>query len=134
MIRLNNKGQSLVMFIIFMPVLLLMLTLVYDIGNGLYEKEKISNVNYMAVSYGLDNIDKVEEQDLIDIIMKNTNNLDNISVNIENDTIDIKIDKDIKGIIGGTFNVSLIEVRSEYTGKIIDGNKNIERIKWYYGW
>ena len=129
MIRLNNKGQSLVMFIIFMPVLLLMLTLVYDIGNGLYEKEKIYNVNYMAVSYGLDNIDKVEEQDLIDIIMKNTNNLDNISVNIENDTIDIKIDKDIKGIIGGTFNVSLIEVRSEYTGKIIDGNKNIERIK-----
>lgn len=129
MIRLNNKGQSLVMFIIFMPILLLMLTLVYDIGNGLYEKEKISNVNYMAVSYGLDNIDKVEEQDLIDIIMKNTNNLDNISVNIENDTIDIKIDKDIKGIIGGTFNVSLIEVRSEYTGKIIDGNKNIERIK-----
>ena len=129
MIRLNNKGQSLVMFIIFMPVLLLMLTLVYDIGNGLYEKEKISNVNYMAVSYGLDNIDKVEEQDIIDIIMKNTNNLDNISVNIENDTIDIKIDKDIKGIIGGTFNVSLIEVRSEYTGKIIDGNKNIERIK-----
>lgn len=129
MIRLNNKGQSLVMFIIFMPVLLLMLTLVYDIGNGLYEKEKISNVNYMAVSYGLDNIDKVEEQDLIDIIMKNTNNLDNISVNIENDTIDIKIDKDIKGVIGGTFNVSLIEVRSEYTGKIIDGNKNIERIK-----
>ena len=129
MIRLNNKGQSLVMFIIFMPVLLLMLTLVYDIDNGLYEKEKISNVNYMAVSYGLDNIDKVEEQDLIDIIMKNTNNLDNISVNIENDTIDIKIDKDIKGIIGGTFNVSLIEVRSEYTGKIIDGNKNIERIK-----
>lgn len=129
MIRLNNKGQSLVMFIIFMPVLLLMLTLVYDIGNGLYEKEKISNVNYMAVSYGLDNIDKVEEQDLIDIIMKNTNNLDNISVNIENDTIDIKIDKDIKGIIGGTFNVGLIEVRSEYTGKIIDGNKNIERIK-----
>lgn len=129
MIRLNNKGQSLVMFIIFMPVLLFMLTLVYDIGNGLYEKEKISNVNYMAVSYGLDNIDKVEEQDLIDIIMKNTNNLDNISVNIENDTIDIKIDKDIKGIIGGTFNVSLIEVRSEYTGKIIDGNKNIERIK-----
>lgn len=129
MIRLNNKGQSLVMFIIFMPVLLLMLTLVYDIGNGLYEKEKISNVNYMAVSYGLDNIDKAEEQDLIDIIMKNTNNLDNISVNIENDTIDIKIDKDIKGIIGGTFNVSLIEVRSEYTGKIIDGNKNIERIK-----
>ena len=129
MIRLNNKGQSLVMFIIFMPVLLLMLTLVYDIGNGLYEKEKISNVNYMAVSYGLDNIDKVEEQDLIDIIMKNTNNLDNISVNIENDTIDIKIDKDIKGIIGGTFNVSLIEVRREYTGKIIDGTKNIERIK-----
>lgn len=129
MIRLNNKGQSLVMFIIFMPVLLLMLTLVYDIGNGLYEKEKLSNVNYMTVSYGLDNIDKVEEQDLIDIIMKNTNNLDNISVNIENDTIDIKIGKDIKGIIGGTFNVSLIEVRSEYIGKITDGNKNIERIK-----
>ena len=57
MLRLNNKGQSLVMFIILLPILLLILTLVYDVGNAIYEKDRLSNTNYMVVDYALDNID-----------------------------------------------------------------------------
>ena len=56
MLRLNNKGQSLVMFIILLPILLLILTLVYDVGNAIYEKDRLSNTNYMVVDYALDNI------------------------------------------------------------------------------
>ena len=78
MLRLNNKGQSLVMFIILLPILLLILTLVYDVGNAIYEKDRLSNTNYMVVDYALDNIDSIDEDDLNTLILKNDNNLDDI--------------------------------------------------------
>ena len=84
MLILNNKGQSLVLFVVIMPIILLMFVLVYDIGNAMYEKNKLSNVSYMVIDYALDNMDKVDENDLIDLIDKNTNNLSSVSVLIDN--------------------------------------------------
>jgi len=129
MIKLNNKGQSLVMFIMILPIILLILTLVFDVGTALYEKERLTNTNYLTITYGLDNIDKIDENDLINLITKNSKELSSISVVIENKTINIKITKNIKGIIGKMFGFNLVEAVSEYEGKIIEGKKNIERIK-----
>ena len=133
MLRLNNKGQSLVMFIVLIPIVLLVFTLVYDVGNAIYEKERLSNTNYMTIEYALDNINNVNENDLIELIMKNNSGLSSISVIIDNNVINIKISKNIRGIIGKMFDCDLIEARSEYTGKLTSDGKKIERIKWYYG-
>ena len=38
MINLNNKGQSLVMFVVVLPVLLLIMILVIDVGNIIMQK------------------------------------------------------------------------------------------------
>ena len=130
MFRLNNKGQSLVMFVVLIPIVLLVLTLVYDVGSAIYEKNRLSNTNYMVIEYGLDNIDNVSESELIDLALRNTKKLSNISVVISNNDIEIKLSKEIKGIIGKMFGFKLIEANSEYRGTIINGNKKIERIKW----
>ena len=124
MIRLNNKGQSLVLFVVIMPIILLMFVLVYDIGNAMYEKNKLSNVSYMVV----DNIDKVDENDLIDLIDKNTNNLSSMSVLIDNGKVNVTLTKTIKGTFGKIFNFDLIEAKSEYTGYMDNGNKRIEKV------
>ena len=129
MMGLNNKGQTLVMFVVLIPIFLFIVTLVYDIGNALYEKEKLSNINYITILYGLQNIDNVDENNLIDIIMSNTDNLSKISVMIEDNFISVKLDKNIKGILGGVFGFNILEVRSQYEGKIIDEEIKIERIK-----
>lgn len=129
MIRLNNRGQSLVMFILIIPIFLLIMTLVYDVGNAIYEKNKLSNVSYMTIQYGLDNIESIDENELISLIMKNVDNPKLISVLIENGKIEIKLTKDVKGIIGKMFNFDLITVVSEYHGEIINDKKVIERIK-----
>ena len=129
MIRLNNRGQSLVMFILIIPIFLLIMTLVYDVGNAIYEKNKLSNVSYMTIQYGLDNIESIDENELISLIMKNVDNPKLISVLIENGEIEIKLTKDVKGIIGKMFNFDLITVVSEYHGEIINDKKVIERIK-----
>lgn len=129
MLKLNNRGQSLVMFIILLPILLLIFTLVYDVGNAIYEKDKISNINYMVVEYSLDNIDDVNEDDLKTLILKNDDNIDDVSIVIINNGVDISLQKDINGVFGKIFNFNLTFIRSEYSGKIVDDKKIIERVK-----
>lgn len=128
MLKINNKGQSLVMFVLIIPIFLLILTLVYDIGNAIYEKDRLSNTNYLTIEYGLNNIDTVTENDLKNLIEQNTSNLKYIYVTIEENQIEIKMEKDAKSIIGKMFNFNLVKIISHYKGKIINNQKEIERI------
>ena len=128
MLKINNKGQSLVMFVLIIPIFLLILTLVYDVGNAIYEKDRLSNTNYLTIEYGLNNIDTVTENDLKNLIEQNTSNLKYIYVTIEGKQIEIKMEKDAKSIIGKMFNFNLVKIISHYKGKIINNQKEIERI------
>lgn len=128
MMKINNKGQSLVMFVLIIPIFLLILTLVYDVGNAIYEKDRLSNTNYLTIEYGLNNIDTVTENDLKNLIEQNTSNLKYIYVTIEENQIEIKMEKDAKSIIGKMFNFNLVKIISHYEGKIINNQKEIERI------
>jgi len=128
MFNLNNKGQSLVMFIIIIPIFLLIVTLVYDVGTAIYEKNRLSNTNYMVIDYGLDNMDNISEGELIDLIQKNINNLNYVSILIQDNEIEIILSKDIRGIVGKMFGFDLITANSQYKGTTINGEKKIERI------
>lgn len=128
MLKINNKGQSLVMFVLIIPIFLLILTLIYDVGNAIYEKDRLSNTNYLTIEYGLNNIDTITENDLKNLIEKNTSNIKYIYVTIEENQIEIKMEKDAKSIIGKMFNFNLVKIISHYKGKIINNQKEIERI------
>ena len=129
MFKLNNKGQSLVMFIVIIPIFLLIMTLVYDVGSAIYEKNRLSNTNYVVLEYGLDNIDNVSEMELIELIQKNIDDLNYVSIDIADEKIEIILSKDIKGIVGSVFGFNLIRANSQYEGTIINDVKKIERIK-----
>ena len=128
MLKINNKGQSLVMFVLIIPIFLLILTLVYDVGNAINEKDILSNTNNLTIEYVLNNIDTVTENDLKNLIEQNTSNLKYIYVTIEENQIEIKMEKDAKSIIGKMFNFNLVKIISHYKGKIINNQKEIERI------
>lgn len=50
--RLDNKGQSLVMFILLIPIMLGIMALVIDCGNVMVRKNEIGNVIEMVLDYG----------------------------------------------------------------------------------
>ncbi len=129
MMKLNNKGQSLALFIALIPIILLMFVFVYDIGNSIYEKNRLSNACELAMNYGLSNIEAVSESDLVNLIMKNTDNVNNISVIIENNEINIKASKDINNIFNNISGLNIDNIYCEYHGKITDDKKEIERVK-----
>ncbi len=128
MLNLNNKGQTLVMFIILLPILLFVLTLVYDVGNAIYEKDRLSNTNYMVVEYAICN-SLVSEDELVELINKNDDDISDITIMMIDNSVTIALTKDIKGIFGKMFGFNLTSVKSEYKGNIIQGEKKIERIK-----
>ncbi len=126
--RLNNKGQSLVMFIIIIPIVCLVFTLVYDVGIAIYEKNNLCNTSYIVIDYGLDNIDNVETSDLIELIQMNSDDLSYISVDIEEYLIKVTLSKEIKGIMGKIFGFNLMEVNTYYEGTVVNDEKRIERV------
>lgn len=127
MINLNNKGQSLVMFVLIVPILFLVIVLVFDVGNALIEKQELDNINYLTIEYGLEHMNEIEiEPKMKNIITKNNNKIKDIDIIIEEDKIKLTIKKNINGIF--IKNLNLVKIESKYTGYIKDGKKVIERV------
>jgi len=127
MIKLNNKGQSLVMFVLIIPILLLIMILVIDIGNVIMNKQELDNINYLTMEYGLEHLSESNlENKLINMIILNNNKLTEVSVNIESNKITIETKKQVTGII--TKRLEIFTINSNYVGYIKEGKEIIERV------
>lgn len=117
---MNNKGQTLVIFILFIPIIAYVIILINNKSNMYYEKRQTENIAKEAILYGLNNIENENlEQNINDFINKNINCTSKIIINENEIKIEItKESKTIKKILGfGTIKV-------KYKG-IIE-NKRIE--------
>ena len=125
----NNKGQSLVLFVIILPILLLILVLVLEVGKVITVKSELNNINDIVMDYGLANLDKENlEEELIDLVKLNKNDIDNVEVNIDNEKIYITMYEKIDGVFASFVNVSIFNVKLSYVGYINDGVNRIERM------
>ena len=128
--KLNNKGQTLVLFVVLLPILLFVIVLVIDIGMIMTSKQDLSNINYMMVDYGLDNLGKDNlEDEITNYIILNNDNLEEIEVKVIEYEVYIHMKKREKSLIGQIFNINNFEIISEYKGTIVNNKKSIERIK-----
>ncbi len=127
MLKLNNKGQTLVMFVALMPLFIFIMILVIDIGGIILSKQELNDINYMVIDYGLDS--NSNESELIELLTLNTTDMSNIAVDIQSGVIKVTTRKEVKGLIGNTFNFKMYEVVSSYEGRIINNRKEIERVR-----
>ena len=116
---MNNKGQSLVIFVLILPILLLLFALIFELGNyGLtinkYEKE-IKEV----IKYGLNNIESINEEKLTNLLKQNING--KISVEISNKVIKVNVKEKYDNLFN--FNKKF-DIDITYVG-YIENNKQI---------
>lgn len=126
MFRLNNRGQSLVLFVVIIPIFLFLITIVYGMGTLVYEKDRLSNTIYMAINYYLDN-NGIRESDVSNLIIDNEDNIRDIDIVTDDNFIDVMVIKDIKGF-SWLYGFDFSNVEVHYVGKFIDGKKVIERV------
>lgn len=121
---LNNKGQSLVMFILLIPILLGIMVLVIDIGNVIYYKQDMDNINNIIINYGLDNM----ESSTVLTDMRELASLNNSKLNVEIRFNDMEFFVSssyyVNGIFSNIFKYKGFLVNSKYMG-YKDGDKNI---------
>lgn len=118
---MNNKGQSLVIFVILLPILLIMFTLIIDLGFLYIEKRNIKDNVFLSAEYYLDNIDDIDIQKKVEkLLNKNINDI-NIDIIEETNYIKISVSKTRKSLYSIILNSTDINV----TYKIDKVNKKI---------
>ena len=66
---MNNKGQTLVVFVLFLPVLVIVITMIINKSNMYYDKRNMENIAKEAINYGLSNIEDENIEDKIKIFI-----------------------------------------------------------------
>lgn len=122
---MNNKGQTLVLFVLMLPIIIFIMLLVIDVSNMVITKQELNNINKMVLNYGLDIIEEENiENKLEDMINKNISTNEH-TIKIDNGIIEVEIKKNIQGIITKK---KIYEVKSVYKGYIKEDEKVISRV------
>lgn len=121
---MNNKGQTLVLFVLLLPILIIIISMVINYGIISLEKKKIDDRLNDIVLYGIKNKDKEElETDLNRLMVLNIENIYSKEIKITENEIEISLEKELNGL----FNVGNRKQRYIYKVKCIGNisNKNI---------
>ena len=141
----NNRGQSLVLFILVLPLLLFILILIVDVGRGMLLKNELDSINMIVLDYGLDEMSDIDNKSNVDgnllnnnvddiknriknIIMLNKRDIDTIKIDIVDNKIYVLLEDNVKGLFSKLIDISIFNVKSSYVGYIDNNDKRIERV------
>ena len=93
----GNKGQALVEFIIILPILIILLLTIFDVGNIFVGKNSLENLSNDAIKLYQDN---KSEKEIIKKLTKDQANI-KISFKTEGDYTEIIVEKDLNIITPG---------------------------------
>ena len=141
----NNRGQSLVLFILVLPLLLFILILIVDVGRAMLLKNELDSINMIVLDYGLDEMCDIDNKSNVDgnllnnnvddiknriknIIMLNKDDIDTIKIDIVDNKIYVLLEDNVKGLFSKLIDISIFNVKSSYVGYIDNNDKRIERV------
>ena len=125
--KLSNKGQSLVIFVLLLPLVIMILAFIIDNGMLMVSKNKLDSVNKMLVSYGMKNINDVTEEKLVDLIRLNDSDIKKYDIKIDNKNIKVILYKKVNSFSYKIIKKDEYEIKSVYEGYIKDNKITIER-------
>ncbi len=126
---INNKGQSLVIFIIMIPIIILIMIIVMDIGNLTYEKQELDNINKIVLNYGLDNTNNPNITNEMYALATNNKPQANYNIKFIDQEFYITSKYYVKGVFTKIINIDGFLAKSTYKGYLVDNKHIIKRIK-----
>lgn len=96
---MNHRGQTLVLFVLLLPVLLLVLGFLIDIGYLHIEKRKVDHAITNALEYGIEHRDSPTlESDIHKLLVLNLKTIEQSDIVIHEDNITISVTKKVDPI------------------------------------
>ena len=98
---MNHKGQTLILFVILLPILLLIAALIIDLGLAGVEKTKISGVtNEILKTLYEERLSETLEEKIKEQYLKNKITITNIKAKGTEETLEIKVETKKESIFG----------------------------------
>ena len=123
---MNNRGQTLVLFLLIMPIIIAFLAFFIDMSMVSYEKSKVNGVitnNLMViVNKDIVDLDKIES-----IFNKNEIKVNNIV--LDNEFISIYVDYNTKSLFGKILDFDIYKIKGVWYGDYV--NKKVNKVGWY---
>lgn len=117
----NNKGQTLVIFVLILPILLLLFALIWELGNLSITINKYENTIQDVIEYGLNN----QNQENLETILTNlfkANIQGEIQIEIKNYikiNVRQKYDALYNNLFNHKFDINITYIGYKNNGKII---------------
>lgn len=111
---LNKHGQTLVLFIILIPILLLLAAFVIDMGVVLANKMQLKEVTKLAIKENVDNLDDINK--IKKIFEINEIDISNLEINVIDNKINIKNKIEVKSIFGSVIGILNYKIKIDITG------------------
>lgn len=94
---MNNKGQTLVLFVILLPLMLIIFTLVIDLGLLYIDKRNVENNVVGSIEYYFSNkSDDKFEIKITDMLNKNIGDIEKIYIDDTSEYLEVKVVKTSK--------------------------------------
>ena len=119
MAKMNSNGQTLVLFVVIMPILSIMFIFLFQLGSINLDKKKVTDTIKEALNYGVNNLDsELLVTNVKNMIISNDKEIleENIFVTIEDSGLSIKVIKEYDKMLISD------KIVFNYTGKLV-GNK-----------
>jgi hypothetical protein len=118
------------MFVLLIPLLMLILVMVVDIGNIVDVRLSLNNINKLVISNGLDRLEEDDlKENLTKLIKENDSNIDSIEIEIEDGEITITLNCYSQSIFGNIVGLKGYDITSKYVGYLEDDQKVIKRLR-----
>ncbi|NLA32857.1 MAG: hypothetical protein GX864_02820 [Mollicutes bacterium] len=125
---MNNKGQTLVIFVILIPIFILILALVVDNGLIMNAKNKIINTSEIIIKNVYHKLDENNHESLIkELYDKNEIKYTNLITNYEDNKLTIKIKSAVKSIFGKVVGMDKYKFEISLTATIENAKIIIEK-------
>lgn len=123
---MNKKGQTLVLFIIFIPILLLLAAFIIDTGVIIHESTRLKAVTKTVLNDIYYKENKSEEMTL-QLLKKNDIDVSNAIVVITDEEISIKNTYDIESVFGKIIGIDKYNIKADFKAKEVNNKLKITK-------
>ncbi len=124
---MNNKGQTLVVFVILLPLMIMLLSFVANEGFVYIHKRRATNEIKNAIEYRF----KIKDNNAIynkveKYITKNLKHIDNLNIEIDNNYIKVSVILNIPNLVPSIIFEESYKINLEFEGYKVNDEIRIE--------
>ena len=110
----NKKGQTLILFIILIPLILGVMALVVDVGLVFSRKANLSEITKVVIKDCLNK--NLDEEEVKELLIKNDIDIENLELKLSGNRIEIKNKIEVDSIFGGIIGLKKYDIKINMTG------------------